>query len=75
MAIPTPKAKKIDSTLSNLTGNSREDFIRANRCVVCTQPATDFADELSTNEYTISGLCQVCQDRVWPRDTPEEAAR
>lgn len=31
-------------------------------CVICEGEANEFRDELSKREYTISGLCQHCQD-------------
>jgi hypothetical protein len=45
-------------------------------CPLCSKPVTDtgrndkpkaflFREELSAKEYTISGLCQACQDRVF----------
>ena len=40
-----------------------------NRCVSppagCGGPATQFEDEASRREYTISGLCQKCQNEVF----------
>ena len=40
-------------------------MITADLCAVCAQPATEFTDELSRKEYTISGMCQACQDGVF----------
>jgi uncharacterized CHY-type Zn-finger protein len=36
-------------------------------CPTCRKPINDddFKDELSRKEYTISGMCQVCQDKVF----------
>ena len=31
----------------------------------CGGPATEFKDDLSREEYAISGLCQACQDSVF----------
>lgn len=43
--------------------------IEADRCIDapygCGGPATEFTDELSKKEYTISGLCQECQDAIF----------
>lgn len=68
MAIPSPKAPEIESMLERVFG--RTTAIRADKCVRepagCGQPATEFRDEVSRTEYTISGLCQRCQDREWP---------
>ena len=34
-------------------------------CVICKGDASSFRDELSRKEYTISGLCQKCQDKTF----------
>lgn len=36
-------------------------------CPMCTQPIheEDFTDALSKREYTISGMCQKCQDEMF----------
>jgi hypothetical protein len=41
--------------------------VEENRCPHCVKPivASDFKDALSRQEYTISGLCQECQDKVF----------
>ncbi|KKL75302.1 hypothetical protein LCGC14_2056230 [marine sediment metagenome] len=42
--------------------------IEERECATCTKvivPATEFKDELSTQEYKISGMCQKCQDSVF----------
>lgn len=33
----------------------------------CGEPIGEFRDEESETEYTISGLCQTCQDSVFGR--------
>ena len=37
-------------------------------CPTCnkTVDLAGFRDELSATEYGISGLCQKCQDKMWP---------
>ena len=55
----------MDSLAKDMFGRTRTGAITANECVECGGPATDFRDELSQKEYTISGLCQSCQDKVW----------
>ena len=40
-------------------------------CAICAEPTgntEDFRDALSMREYTISRLCQVCQDKVFGWD-------
>lgn len=69
MAEPTKKHPGIEALLSTLAGASRSATIRSDRCmpkpIGCGEAATEFRDELSQREYTISGLCQACQDRVF----------
>jgi len=36
-----------------------------NKCASCLGPAKEFRDFLSQKEYTISLLCQHCQDLVF----------
>ncbi len=55
---------------------TREYAIAEGLCVICE--ATDieihsFTDDVSVKEYQISGMCQVCQDKVW--DTIEEDSK
>ena len=39
---------------------------RSNKtCVICGGAADKFKDALSAKEYTISGMCQTCQDRMF----------
>ena len=44
---------------------SRTDAIKNNICVFCGEPASVFKDELSKREFSISGLCQNCQNKVF----------
>jgi hypothetical protein len=39
-------------------------------CPTCDGPVTEFKDAISRKEFTISGMCQACQDSVF--DAPEE---
>ena len=40
------------------------------RCTTCNKPinSDSFKNELSKKEYTISGMCQECQDKVFKRN-------
>lgn len=42
------------------------EAISEGKCPMCGNPIDDseFRDELSRKEYSISGLCQMCQDDV-----------
>lgn len=69
MAQPSVKHYKMEQSLTEIFGYDRRDHIRQNVCVPapigCGGPATEFKDGLSRKEYTISGLCQNCQDIVF----------
>lgn len=69
MAEPSPKSEGMSILLEALGG--RTTAIRSDRCVNppfgCGKPCPpeSFRDDLSRKEYTISGLCQDCQDDVF----------
>ena len=69
MITPKDKSKRIDNLLANKFGVHREQAILDEVCVPspigCGQAVTKFNDELSAKEYSISGLCQQCQDNVF----------
>ena len=41
------------------------DRVANNRCPYCNKEITTFRNEKSEKEYSISGLCQECQDKVF----------
>ena len=67
MAKPSDKHPDIERLLERTAG--RTTAITSDRCVSapigCGGPATKFDSELSKREYTISGLCQTCQNSVF----------
>lgn len=63
MSEPSAKSPEIESLLEALTG--RTTAIESNVCATCGKQATEFKDPLSRREYTISGMCQGCQDSVF----------
>ena len=67
MAEPTKKTQGIEDLIdaTNPSGRKRVDSIKADVCSWCGKPATEFSDELSRREYTISGFCQSCQDKTF----------
>ena len=67
---PTKKSQEIESILTFITGVSRVGAVREESCVTCGGEARTFRDDLSRKEYTISGMCQDCQDKVF--ETPGE---
>jgi hypothetical protein len=67
MLVPSDKNPAIENFLEDLAG--RSSSITEGLCVKppygCGKPITEFRDERSAKEYTISGLCQSCQDEIW----------
>ena len=49
-------------------GRTKTDSIEGGICVCCGKEALRFRDPLSKKEYTISGLCQDCQDSIFGVD-------
>ena len=45
-----------------LFGRSRTIALAGNECVKCGEFNLEFRDEISRKEYSISALCQCCQD-------------
>jgi hypothetical protein len=45
-----------------LFGRSHDAQQSANLCTTCGGDADKFTDDLSEKEYSLSGMCQACQD-------------
>ena len=59
----SPEMNQFLDKLSNiLYKNSRLKCIEDKICVCCSKPAIKFRNKLSEKEFTISALCQECQD-------------
>jgi hypothetical protein len=69
MAEPSQKSPEMQRILDALTeelfGKKRTQAIVENECVTCHGSADSFRDSLSRKEFTISGMCQKCQDGVF----------
>lgn len=69
MMKPSYKSEILEQSLKNMFGFDRRENIEQNFCVPepfgCGQPITEFRNEISAKEYTISGLCQKCQDEFF----------
>lgn len=63
MAVPSQKAPELEIFLQR--NFNRTTSIQSNTCVSCNGDASTFKDQLSKKEYTISGLCQKCQDDIF----------
>jgi hypothetical protein len=62
------KSEVIENLLedfSKLIGTPRSVAFKMNTCVTCGGEAKEFRDTPSKKEYTISGMCQGCQDKIW----------
>lgn len=69
MANPSDKAPEMERSLQGLFGFDRREYIRKDICIPhpfgCEGEAKEFRDDISRKEYTISGMCQKCQDRTF----------
>jgi|TARA_A200000159_G_scaffold22589_1_gene19505 hypothetical protein len=65
--IPSLKSEQIDDLFKNLYGVDRKTSIVEKTCVSCGAEVAEegFRDDVSLREFHISGLCQVCQDKVF----------
>ena len=61
----TQKHPSIEALLTSITGFSRVGAVAEGSCVTCQGNATTFRDEISLKEYSISGMCQSCQDSIF----------
>jgi len=70
--IPANKHPHIRSLMDALAGADTASCVTDDMCIPpplgCGGEATSFRDEVSEREYSISGLCQKCQDRVFGED-------
>lgn len=61
--------------MMKITGLFKEQLERidAGLCPMCGRKinAADFKDPLSFKEFTISGMCQICQDTTFKEDKHE----
>lgn len=64
------KHPQVDAFIQNLMGKNRTETIMNGHCMTCNNEfiADNFRDELSEKEYSISGMCQECQDNVFGGD-------
>ena len=68
MPLPPDLGKPIFAMMPDLA-----DRVINGVCTFCAVPLTEFRDEISKKEYSISGMCQTCQDKAFaPFDEDEE---
>lgn len=65
---PEDKAESLEQLFEIMFG--RSTAIESGKCVSCGKEVTreSLRNEISFKEYTISGLCQECQDEVFGAD-------
>jgi len=71
---PSQKAPSIDAMLTSVFGVDRVKTISGGTCVSCDAEdiiASSFDDDLSRKEYSISGMCQSCQNDIFGEDDEE----
>lgn len=69
---PAHKSEQVDAEITSIFGIDRRASILGNVCTSCGAVATIFRDGLSRKEYTISGLCQACQDIIFAEPEYED---
>lgn len=67
---PSEKSEGMEQALTKMFGFDRRDSITGGfctgfGCLASGITENSFRDEISLKEYTISGLCQDCQDKVF----------
>lgn len=66
------KSNNLDNFVENFSqisyGKSISEVTKKNECMTCNTPNLQFDDELSRNEYWISGLCMDCQNSTFTKD-------
>lgn len=65
----TPEIKSVlDKVTTQAFGRTVDDSIEKRICTFCGGTADTFRDYLSEKEYSISGMCQTCQDEMFDED-------
>lgn len=57
--------ESLDRITHTIFGKTRSKALGNKTCVVCGSSAEKFKDEISRKEFSISGMCQDCQDKVF----------
>lgn len=63
---PSEKAPEMEEANKGMFGFDRREYIIRGKCIPkpygCGGEAVEFTDDLSRKEYSVSGMCQKCQD-------------
>lgn len=62
------KSSPIKNLCNQVLGTDVEKDIDEKRCPTCQQPVGEFRNDSSRREYSISGMCQKCQDSIFGPD-------
>jgi hypothetical protein len=66
--MPSEKSEEMEAAIKRMFGVDRRASILSKTCASCGGDAINFRDGLSRREFAISGLCQECQDKIFPLD-------
>ena len=55
----------LDRITHTIFGKTRSKALANDTCVICGAEAVNFKDEISRKEFSISGMCQKCQDETF----------
>ena len=70
-----PKAASLEGLLEDISRSSlatpRSVAFEKQLCVTCGKDASTFKDDICRKEYSLSGMCQVCQDGFFVPFEPE----
>jgi len=59
----SPAMENLLEAVGNVAfGRSRKECFEKGICIDCGKTAKDFRDPVSVKEYTMSAMCQKCQD-------------
>jgi len=64
--LKSKEMRELRESMSLLLFNRSHDAHQlANLCTTCGGVADKFTDDLSRKEYSLSGMCQACQDELF----------
>tara|TARA_R110000824_G_scaffold350598_2_gene537532 strand:+ start:1617 stop:1832 length:216 start_codon:yes stop_codon:yes gene_type:complete len=66
-----PIIETILEEISGIIGTPRSTAFSQKLCVMCNGDASSFKNELSEKEYSLSGMCQKCQDGFFDQSEEE----
>lgn len=65
-------SKALEKLAEMAFGRTKTEAINKGICIRCGKPKGDFRDAISETEYSISQMCQVCQDWFFDELESEE---